>query len=158
VSLSAVTGLTLKEVGAQALSKHWRRGRFPLSYLAKNSDDSATWRQQFIHTFLERDLPQLGISIAAPALLRFWTMVAHSRGGIWNAADPARSLGIEIKRMDAPTVTPSMRTALSNLRLEQLTVVYPPRIRVVPLQTAIAGGIDRFMPQQRARAKRVSIR
>lgn len=60
----AVPGLSLKEVGAQALNKHWQRGGFPLSYLAKNNEDSAVWRQQFIQTFLERDLPQLGINIA----------------------------------------------------------------------------------------------
>lgn len=215
-------------------------------------------------------MPQLGINIAAPALLRFWTMVAHSHGGIWSAADPARSLGIgestirryldlftsllmvrqlqpwhenlskrqvkapkvyvrdsgllhallgirtekellahpksgaswegyaveeilkaaqpsesyfwathqgaeldlllfkgssrlgvEIKRLDAPTITPSMRTALSDLQLEQLTVVYPgnqayelaPRIRVIPLEIAATGGIGSFMPQKRSRAK-----
>lgn len=82
------------EVGARALDRHWHRGGFPLSFLARTNADSFAWRQQFIQTFLERDLPQLGINIPAPALLRFWTMVAHSHGSIWNAADPARSLGI----------------------------------------------------------------
>jgi uncharacterized protein len=62
--------------------------------LANNSQDSFAWRQQFIRTFLERDAPQLGVKIPAAALLRFWTMVAHYHGGIWNSADPARSLGI----------------------------------------------------------------
>jgi uncharacterized protein len=89
-----VSGFGLDEVGAPALDRHWHRGGFPLSFLARTNDDSFAWRQQFIQTFLERDLPQLGINIPAPALLRFWTMVAHSHGGIWNAADPARSLGI----------------------------------------------------------------
>lgn len=65
-----------------------------MSYLARTNDDSLTWRRQFIQTFLERDLPQLGVSIPATALLRFWTMVAHCHGGIWSSADPARSLGI----------------------------------------------------------------
>lgn len=270
VETIAVAGLSLNEIGAQSLNKHWQRGGFPLSYLAKNNEDSFVWRQQFIQTFLERDLPQLGINIAAPVLLRFWTMVAHSHGGIWSAADPARSLGIgestirryldlftsllmvrqlqpwhenlskrqvkapkvyvrdsgllhallgirtekellahpksgaswegyaveeilkaaqpsesyfwathqgaeldlllfkgssrlgvEIKRLDAPTITPSMRTALSDLQLEQLTVVYPgnqayelaPRIRVIPLEIAATGGIGSFMPQKRSRAK-----
>jgi len=55
---------------------------------------SFVWRQQFIHTYLERDLPQLGISIPAATLLRFWTMLAHYHGGIWNAAEAARSLGV----------------------------------------------------------------
>ncbi len=89
-----VAGFTLREVGTSALNRHWHRGGFPLSFLARTNDDSFTWRQQFIQTFLERDLPQLGINIPAPALLRFWTMVAHCHGGIWSSADPARSLGI----------------------------------------------------------------
>lgn len=87
-------GFSLDEVGASSLKRHWQRGEFPLSFLARTSDDSFAWRQQFIQTFLERDVPQLGINIPAPALLRFWTMVAHCHGNIWNAADPARSLGI----------------------------------------------------------------
>src|SRR5258708_20550489 len=62
--------------------------------MVRTNEDSAAWRRQFIQTFLERDVPQLGINIPAPALLRFWTMVAHSHGGIWGSADPARSLGI----------------------------------------------------------------
>jgi predicted AAA+ superfamily ATPase len=89
-----VAGLSLTEVGTKSLNRHWQRGGFPLSFLARTNDDSVTWRRQFIQTFLERDLPQLGITIPAPALLRFWTMVAHCHGGIWSSADPARSLGI----------------------------------------------------------------
>jgi predicted AAA+ superfamily ATPase len=242
---------------------------FPPSFLARTSEDSATWRQQFIQTFLERDVPQLGIKISAPALLRFWTMVAHSHGGIWSAADPARSLGIgettvrryldlltdllmvrqlqpwhehlskrqvkapkvyvrdsgllhtllgmrtenellahpksgaswegyaveeilkamepdeayfwathqgaeldlllfknghrlgvEIKRVDSPTLTPSMRMALADLKLAQLTVLYPgsqtyelePRARALPLDMAVAAGIDSLMPRRRRRS------
>ncbi|MBI2016362.1 MAG: DUF4143 domain-containing protein, partial [Candidatus Rokubacteria bacterium] len=60
---------------------------------ARSEQASFVWRQQFIHTYLERDLPQLGITIPAPTLLRFWTMLAHYHGGIWNAAEAARSLG-----------------------------------------------------------------
>lgn len=90
----AISGFNLDEVGAPPLNRHWHRGGLPLSFLARSNDDSFAWRQQFIQTFLERDLPQLGINIPAPALLRFWTMVAHSHGGVWSAADPARSLGI----------------------------------------------------------------
>jgi predicted AAA+ superfamily ATPase len=90
----SVAGFSLAEVGAKSLKRHWQRGGFPLSFLARTNDDSHSWRRQFIQTFLERDLPQLGINIPAPALLRFWTMVAHCHGGIWSSADPARSLGI----------------------------------------------------------------
>ncbi len=94
IEIIPVGGFSLDEVGASSLNRHWQRGEFPLSFLARTSDDSFAWRQQFIQTFLERDVPQLGISIPAPALLRFWTMVAHCHANIWNAADPARSLGI----------------------------------------------------------------
>ena len=94
LEIIAVPGLSLAEVGTQWLNRHWQRGGFPLSYLARTNDDSHTWRRQFIQTFLERDLPQLGVGIPATALLRFWTMVAHYHGGIWSSADPARSLGI----------------------------------------------------------------
>ena len=94
VEIIPVGGFSLDEVGESSLNRHWQRGEFPLSFLARTSDDSFAWRQQFIQTFLERDVPQLGINIPAPALLRFWTMVAHCHANIWNAADPARSLGI----------------------------------------------------------------
>jgi len=90
----SVAGFSLAEVGTKSLKRHWQRGGFPLSFLARTNDNSNSWRRQFIQTFLERDLPQLGVNIPAPALLRFWTMVAHCHGGIWNSADPARSLGI----------------------------------------------------------------
>lgn len=87
-------GFGLNELGPRALPRHWRRGGFPLAYLARSETDSFAWREQFIHTFLERDLPQLGINLPAAAILRFWTMIAHHHGGVWNAADPARSLGL----------------------------------------------------------------
>jgi len=90
----AMTGFGLAELGAGALARHWRRGGFPLSYLARSESDSIHWRNQFTQTFLERDLPQLGISVPATTMLRFWTMLAHNHGGIWNAAEPARSLGL----------------------------------------------------------------
>ncbi|TKS60768.1 MAG: hypothetical protein EWM72_01073 [Nitrospira sp.] len=87
-------GFTLAEVGARALNRHWLRGGFPRSFLARTHEDSLRWRNEFVQTFLERDLPQLGISIPAQALRRFWAMVAHYHGNIWNAAEPARSLGV----------------------------------------------------------------
>jgi uncharacterized protein len=89
-----VSGFGLGEVGAKALDRHWIRGGFPLSFLARSNDDSWIWRQQFVRTFIERDLPQLGVSVPAAAVLRFWTMLAHYHGNIWNAAEPARSLGV----------------------------------------------------------------
>jgi uncharacterized protein len=87
-------GFSLPEVGARALDRHWLRGGFPRSFLARSASDSFQWRSQFVRTFLERDVPQLGIGVPAAALLRFWTMVAHYHAQIWNAAEPARSLGV----------------------------------------------------------------
>jgi predicted AAA+ superfamily ATPase len=266
IEIIPVEGFSLDEVGAPSLNRHWQRGGFPLSFLARTNDDSFTWRQQFIQTFLERDVPLLGINIPAPALLRFWTMVAHCHANIWNAADPARSLGIgestvrryldlltgllvvrqlqpwhenlnkrqvkapkvyirdsgllhsllsirtekellthprigaswegyaveellrqlqpdqayfwathqgaeldlllfkngrrlgiEIKRADAPTITPSMRSALADLKLEQLVVLYPgsrtyalgPRVRVLPIDALAGATIDTIFPKKR---------
>lgn len=94
VETIALSGFSLAEVGSAALERLWLRGGFPRAYLARSQADSFTWRQEFIRTLLERDLPQLGITIPAPALLRFWTMVAHCHGQVWHSADPARSLGV----------------------------------------------------------------
>lgn len=87
-------GFSLAEVGIEARTRHWLRGGFPLSFLAGTETDSWAWRKNFVQTFLERDLPQAGITIPAIALLRFWTMLAHYHGQLWNAAEPARSLGV----------------------------------------------------------------
>jgi len=212
----------------------WCRGGFPRSFLARTDSDSMEWRRGFIRTFIERDLPQLGIGVASNSLRRFWTMLAHYQGQTWNSSDFARSLvirqlqpwhanigkrqvkapkvyildsgllhgllnlprqtdveghpkagaswegfvieqlathlraepeerffwathtgaeldllvvrggerrGFEIKRTSSPRVTPSMRSALQDLRLEQLDVIHAgdrtfdlaPRIRAVGL-------------------------
>lgn len=89
-------GFALDELSVDPVSvrRLWRRGGFPLSYLARSERASFQWRREFIHTYLERDLPPLGVAVAAPTLLRFWTMLAHCHGNIWNAADAARSLGV----------------------------------------------------------------
>ena len=89
-----LTGFALDELGRNSLNRHWRRGGLPLSFLARSEADSFSWRQQFIRTYLERDLPQLGIDISAVTMWRFWTMLAHYHGNLWNAAEPARSLGV----------------------------------------------------------------
>lgn len=87
-------GFRLSDLGAAAQSRHWLRGGFPLAYTARTDTDSLTWRRQFLQTFLERDLPQLGVTIPAVALRRFWNMVAHYHGQIWNAAELARALAV----------------------------------------------------------------
>lgn len=94
VETVTLAGFGLAEVGARARERHWRRGGFPPSFLARSETESITWRRQFLRTFLERDLPLMGVSLPPETLLRFFTMVAHMHGGVWNAADPARSLGV----------------------------------------------------------------
>jgi len=86
---------TLAELGADAARTLWRRGGFPLAWLAHKEQDSFAWRKQFIQTLLERDLPQWGVRTPAVALLRFWTMLTHDHGQIWNAAEPAKALGVD---------------------------------------------------------------
>ena len=87
-------GFRLADLGTAAQTRHWVRGGFPLSFTARGEADSVAWRRQFLQTFLERDVPQWGISIPAVALRRFWSMVAHYHAQIWNAAELARALGV----------------------------------------------------------------
>ena len=85
------------EVPAGDIGRLWARGGFPDSFLAPNDGVSRRWRQDFIRTYLERDIPQLGPRIPAETLRRFWTMLAHHQSGLLNAADFARSLGVDGK-------------------------------------------------------------
>jgi hypothetical protein len=87
-------GLALDEVGLVNRERLWLRGGFPRSYLARTSAASQEWRAGFIRTFLERDLPQLGINIRSTTLRRFWTMLAHYHGQVWNSSEFARSFGV----------------------------------------------------------------
>lgn len=89
--------LDVREVEADRLLRLWNRGGFPPSFLAPSDEASALWRENFIRTYLERDIPQLGPRIPAETLRRFWTMLAHSQGGLWNASTFARSLGVDGK-------------------------------------------------------------
>ena len=238
VAFVEMGGFTLDEVSAQELGRLWLRGGFPRSFLARSERASLAWREDFVRTFLERDLAQLGVRVPALTMRRFWTMIAHYSAGIWNASEIGRSLGeahttvrrhldslsaalvvrilqpwfenigkrqvkapkvyvrdsgilhallgisdqrgldghpkggaswegfvieqvlarleepnayywrtaagaeldllllhrnrrvgVEIKRMDAPIMTPSMQSALGDLRLDRLFVVYPGRTR-----------------------------
>jgi uncharacterized protein len=90
-------GFNISETGAQSWQSLWLRGGFPRSYLAKSEQDSIAWREGFIRTFLERDLSLLGITIPASAMRRFWTMLAHYHGQIWNASELSRSMGVSDK-------------------------------------------------------------
>jgi len=88
-----LAGFDLWEVGVEQRDRLWIRGGFPRSFLSADDTNSMAWRDDFIRSFLERDIPQLGITIPAETLRRFWTMVAHYHGRVWNAAQFARSLG-----------------------------------------------------------------
>lgn len=90
----SMSGFGLPELGISAHESHWLRGGFPPSYLASSEQDSLAWRKNFIQTFLEQDLRQWGIMAPSLTLLRFWTMLAHYNGQLWNVSEPARSLGI----------------------------------------------------------------
>jgi predicted AAA+ superfamily ATPase len=90
---------SLSEINSENIQKLWLRGGYPESYISKNNDESYVWREAFIKSYLETDIPQLGIRIPAQQLRRFWTMIAHSHGQLWNASKIAGSLGIS-----APTV------------------------------------------------------
>jgi hypothetical protein len=90
-------GFDLDETGVASLETLWLRGGFPRSFLAASDDDSSAWREGFVRTFLERDLPQFGIRVAAPAMRRFWTMLAHSHGQLWNSSELGRAMALSDK-------------------------------------------------------------
>lgn len=89
--------LNVQEAGAQAQDALWLRGGFPSSLLAPSDARSLQWRDNFIRTYLERDIPQFGPRIAAETLRRFWGMLAHHQGGLLNVAQLARNLGVDVK-------------------------------------------------------------
>jgi len=93
ISFIDVSGFSLSEVGTGHLAERWWRGGFPRAYLARDDKTARQWHEDFFRTFLERDIPQLGISIPATTLRRFWTMVAHYHGQILQLSELARSLG-----------------------------------------------------------------
>lgn len=86
--------LTLAEVGTDALDAWWTRGGFPRSFLAASDEDSVAWREDFVRTFVERDLQALGPNLPPVALRRLWTMLAHTHGQTWNGADFGRAFGV----------------------------------------------------------------
>lgn len=115
IEVIEVGGFDLAEVGASAQDALWLRGGYPRSFLAEADGDSLAWRLQAVARHVEQDLPQFGVNVAAPAMLRFWSMLAHRHGGIWNAADPARSLGVS-----EPTVRRHLDTLTQTFMLRQL--------------------------------------
>lgn len=87
-------GLAVGEVGLEHADRLWVRGGFPKSFLARSDRESMEWRQAFIRTFLERDLPALGVNVAADTMRRFWSMIAHHHAQLWNASEIGRSFGV----------------------------------------------------------------
>ncbi|MCY7308010.1 MAG: ATP-binding protein [Rhodoferax sp.] len=116
-----VGGFDLAEIGAlghyseAAAMELWLRGGFPRSYLAATNEDSLVWRHNAVADHVRVDLPQFGINIAAPAMLRFWTMLAHYHGQIWSAAPPAQSMGVS-----EPTIRRYLDTLTQTLMIRQL--------------------------------------
>jgi uncharacterized protein len=91
-----LAGFALEEVagrGVESMRRLWLRGAFPRAFLARSEAESRAWREDFVRTFLERDLAQLGTRTPAPALRRFWTMLAHHSSGVWNSSAIGGSLG-----------------------------------------------------------------
>jgi uncharacterized protein len=94
VAFYELPGLDLEEVGDGSLRQRWLRGGFPRSFLAPSDEESYRWRGDFVRTFLERDLPALGLRVAPDALRRFWSMLAHYHAQTWNGAELARALAV----------------------------------------------------------------
>lgn len=108
-------GFSLAEIASESADDLWRRGGFPLAFLASSEKDSLRWRLEFIQTLLERDFPQWGVRIPGTALQRFWTMLAHYHGQIWNASEPARAMGVS-----EPTIRRYLDLLTDALMLRQL--------------------------------------
>lgn len=96
IAFYELDGFDLREVGATNAGRLWFRGGFPEAYLARTHPQSYQWHRDFIRTFVERDLPNLGVTIPAETLRRFWTMLAHYHGQLWNGSELARSLGVSV--------------------------------------------------------------
>ena len=144
-------GFSLSELTESKADILWLRGGFPRSFTARSHKQSYEWRGEFIRTFLERDVPQLGITIPSPTLDRFWSMLAHYHAQVWNGSELARAFGVshhtvrryldgaeidlvvrqgtklrgfEIKRTTAPAFTRSMRSALRDLNLSRIDLIH----------------------------------
>lgn len=93
VQFIEMAGFELADVGEHAADRLWLRGGFPRSFLARSDAESMKWREAFVRTFLERDVPSFGFTIPPAALRRLWAMLAHYHGQVWNASEIGRSLG-----------------------------------------------------------------
>lgn len=119
IAFHELEGLSLREVGAEHVDALWLRGGFPLSYLAPTDPASSLWRQQFIRTYLERDLSELGLQLPPTTMRRFWSMLAHYHGEIWNGSELARAFGVSQK-----TVSGYLDTLCSTFMAKRLEPWY----------------------------------
>lgn len=94
VEVIEMGGFNLGELGMECMDKLWLRGGFPRSFLASDEESSDRWRREFIRTFLERDLAQLGFGMSPALMRRFWVMASHYHGQVWNSTEVAASIGI----------------------------------------------------------------
>ena len=94
VEVIEVSGFDLSEVGIARQEDLWLRGSYPRAFLADSVADSVAWRQQAVARFVEQDLRQLGVEVAPPAMMRFWKMLAHFHGQVWNSAPVAQAMGV----------------------------------------------------------------
>ncbi len=94
IAFHELGGLDPEEVGIDSVDRLWHRGGFPRSFLAESDEYSRSWRRDLVRTFLERDLPALGVTIPSTTLRHFWTMLAHYHGQKWNGAELARAFGV----------------------------------------------------------------
>jgi predicted AAA+ superfamily ATPase len=132
VAFYELPGLSLSEVGSKSLDRLWLRGGFPRSYTARSIGASVQWRDDFVRTFLERDVPQLGITIPAATLDRFWSMLSHYHGQLWNGSELARAFGVShhvvrryLEALEATFMVRTLRPWMANLSKRQ---VKSPRI------------------------------
>ena len=127
-------GLSLAEVGSESLDRLWLRGGFPRSYTARGHGASAQWRDDFVRTFVERDAAQLGVDIPAATLERFWSMLAHYHGQLWNASELGRAFGVShhvvrryLEALEATFLVRALKPWSANLKKRQ---VKSPRVYI----------------------------
>ncbi len=120
-------GLSLAETGSANLDRLWRRGGFPRSFTADTDADSDQWRRDFVRTFLERDIPQLGFRLPSATLRRFWSMLAHYHGQVWNGSELARAFGVSnhtVRRyldlLEATFMVRTLQPWFANLKKRQV--------------------------------------
>lgn len=94
IEVIEVSGFDLREVSIANSAQLWLRGGFPPAFTAASDADASAWCTNAITRWVQSDLPQFGVNVAAPTMLRFWSMLAHVHGQVWRASDPARSLGV----------------------------------------------------------------